>query len=371
MRTELLRELSIVEGVPWNDERVPKAAVIRIEHEYLSRTVEGEVVTKLTVTELSREKLTDKLELRLVEGRPEGVISHSQGSRCARAMPQSGRSSFRGVAGPTSGLWDEELGVDRISFMAGFSTALLPSLCVAWSGLVAPGRNARSRAVCPMWPVPLLSISLRLAGESSVRPHLAHDMKSRRLAAVRRASSKGGQRITLHGGGRRETPRNSNLSESMGGLDMKPLLMNARTAALQLITGAFLSSSLLVSTAAAIEPELQPIYSNIDSNGLCGTANNLCEVPIGQRLIIEHVSGYVFVTKTTDTATSVSLVVTDPQLGLNGAAFHTFIATKVATTGTTITFAFATPFKMMLNPGASFHFSPANAVAVSGYLVKQ
>jgi hypothetical protein len=67
----------------------------------------------------------------------------------------------------------------------------------------------------------------------------------------------------------------------------------------------------------------------------------------------------------------VSIVVTDPQLGLNGAGFHIFVATKVATTGVTITFAFATPFKMMLNPRASFHFSPANAVAVSGYLVKQ
>jgi hypothetical protein len=32
---------------------------------------------------------------------------------------------------------------------------------------------------------------------------------------------------------------------------------------------------------------------------------------------------------------------------------------------------FSTPFKMMLNPGATFQFSPSNAVAVSGYLVKQ
>jgi hypothetical protein len=38
-----------------------------------------------------------------------------------------------------------------------------------------------------------------------------------------------------------------------------------------LVTAAFLSSSLLASPAAAIEPEKQPIFSNIQGGSLCGT----------------------------------------------------------------------------------------------------
>jgi hypothetical protein len=45
--------------------------------------------------------------------------------------------------------------------------------------------------------------------------------------------------------------------------------MNARAVAL--ITAALLSWSLLVSTANAIDPEKQRIYSNIEKTGLCGT----------------------------------------------------------------------------------------------------
>jgi hypothetical protein len=73
--------------------------------------------------------------------------------------------------------------------------------------------------------------------------------------------------------------RSSNLSASMGGLDMNKLmlgaavtLMNARA---QLITAALLSSSLLASPAAAIEPEKQPTFSNIQSGSLCGTHSPL------------------------------------------------------------------------------------------------
>jgi hypothetical protein len=35
------------------------------------------------------------------------------------------------------------------------------------------------------------------------------------------------------------------------------------------------------------------------------------------------------------------------------------------------TYTFSTPFRMMLNSGATFYFSPSNSVAVSGYLVKE
>lgn len=148
----------------------------------------------------------------------------------------------------------------------------------------------------------------------------------------------------------------------------------ARAVALQLITGALLSSSLLSSSAAAIEPEKQPIYSNTLGGLLCGThfppsPPSPCTVPAGQRLIIEHVSGYDFVPTSASTTVAVSLVVTDPALGLNEAAFHTFVATKTNTSGGTDVFAFSTPFRMMLNPGATFYFSAENA-GVSGYLVK-
>ena len=154
-------------------------------------------------------------------------------------------------------------------------------------------------------------------------------------------------------------------------------LMSARAIALRWITAALLLSSLLSSTAAAVEPEKQPIYSNTPGGLLCGTdpfgppLPNPCTVPAGRRLIIEHASGYIFLPTSTDTTVAASLVITDPQLGLNDAAFHTFVATKTATSGGTDVFSFSTPFRMMLHPGATFHFSPADSVAVSGYLVKQ
>ena len=155
--------------------------------------------------------------------------------------------------------------------------------------------------------------------------------------------------------------------------------MNARAVALQLTTAALLASSLLPSTASAFEPEKQPIYVNIISTGLCGTdpfgpfPPAPCPVPAGQRLIIEHVSGYAFLPTSTDTTVAVSIAIKDPQLGLGGVgelAFHTFVATKTNTSGGTDVFSFSTPFRMMLNPGATFYFSPADNVAVSGYLVK-
>jgi hypothetical protein len=153
-------------------------------------------------------------------------------------------------------------------------------------------------------------------------------------------------------------------------------LMNVRTIARQVITAGLLSSFLLSSPAAAIEPEKQPIYVNIEpGSGLCGTPNGACTVPAGQRLVIEHVSGFVIIRNAPDTqtATEVTLTVGDPQLGLNfGNAFHKFIAIRGSTTsgpnGDDTAFTFSTPFKMMLNPGATFQFS--GSVAVSGYLVK-
>ena len=155
-------------------------------------------------------------------------------------------------------------------------------------------------------------------------------------------------------------------------------LMHARAVALQLTLAVLLSSSLLSSTAAAVEPENQPIYSNTTGGLLCGTDSvhpdfppNPCTVPAKQRLIIEYVSGYTFLPTSVDTTAAVSLVITDPQLGLNDAAFHTFVATKTNTSGGTDVFSFSTPLRMMLHPGATFYFSPADSVAVSGYLVKQ
>ena len=78
---------------------------------------------------------------------------------------------------------------------------------------------------------------------------------------------------------------------------------------------------------------------------------------------------------TDQTATEVSLLVNDPQLGLNGGnAFHKFVAVRGSSTsgpnGVDTAFTFSTPFRMMLNPGATFQFN-VNSVAVSGYLVKQ
>ncbi|MGZ8425622.1 MAG: hypothetical protein ACXWYD_11790 [Candidatus Binatia bacterium] len=152
-------------------------------------------------------------------------------------------------------------------------------------------------------------------------------------------------------------------------------MMNARAVAL--ITAALLSSSLLVSTTHALDPEKQRIYSNIEKTGLCGTdpsgafPPSPCTVPSGQRLIIEHVSGYVFLPTSTNTTTGVSIVITDPGLGLSSAAFHNFVATKTFPGPVSDTFSFSIPFKLMLNAGATFYFSPSDNAAVSGYLVKQ
>src|SRR5262249_20489410 len=146
-------------------------------------------------------------------------------------------------------------------------------------------------------------------------------------------------------------------------------LMSVRTLALRLTVAGLLSSSLMSSPAAAVEPEKQPIFVNIELGGpvptLCGTSA-VCTVPPGQRLIIEYVSGFALVRNTTQTATEVSLVVNDPQLGLQaGVAFHTFVATRGSTTsgpnGDDTAFSFSTPFRMMLNPGATFQFVPSNA----------
>jgi len=153
--------------------------------------------------------------------------------------------------------------------------------------------------------------------------------------------------------------------------------MNAKAVAQQLIMAALLSSSLLLSTAEAIDSEKQPTYSNIENNSLCGTdpmgsfPPSPCTVPAGNRLIIEHVSGYVFVPPVADkTTVNVQIVIKDPGLGLSDAAFHSFVATKTDT-GISDTYSFSIPFRMMLHPGATFFFSPTDSVAVSGYLVKE
>jgi hypothetical protein len=142
--------------------------------------------------------------------------------------------------------------------------------------------------------------------------------------------------------------------------------------ALPLIWGsALMISGAVVTTAAAVEPEKQPIYYNVVNGLLCGTAvTNQCKVPTGQRLIIEYVSGFVFANPSSNQTTVVSMAATDPGLGLNGASFHSFVATKVNTTPTTDVFVFATPMKVMLHPGATFYFSNVAGIGVSGYLVK-
>lgn len=149
--------------------------------------------------------------------------------------------------------------------------------------------------------------------------------------------------------------------------------MNARPIAPQLVVAVLLLLSLLSSPAAAIEPEKQPIYSNTPGAILCGTQSTTqCTVPVGQRLIIDHVSGYSFQNASAKTTLAVQLVIMAPALGLNGAAFHTFVATKTNTSNKiTDVFSFSTPFRMMLPPGATFYFSPVVNVAVSGYLVSE
>ena len=46
-----------------------------------------------------------------------------------------------------------------------------------------------------------------------------------------------------------------------------------------------------------------------------------CKVPAGQRLIIEYVSGFVFAPVSSTLTKVVTMAVTDPGLGLNGAGF--------------------------------------------------
>ena len=124
------------------------------------------------------------------------------------------------------------------------------------------------------------------------------------------------------------------------------------------------------SLAGAVEPEKLPIYTNTPGGLLCGTnSTNTCKVPAGKRLIIEYVSGFAFQSLSPNQTTSITMVVTDPALGLNGNSFHTFPATKVNTTSIRDVFAFSAPLKMMLSPNASFYFAPADGIAVSGYLV--
>jgi hypothetical protein len=94
---------------------------------------------------------------------------------------------------------------------------------------------------------------------------------------------------------------------------------------------------------------------NIVNGLLCGTSTtNQCKVPPGQRLVIEYVSGFVFAAPSSSQTTSVTMAVTDPGLGLNGAGFHVFPATKVNTTPTTDVFGFSAPLKMMLHPNSRY-----------------
>jgi hypothetical protein len=134
---------------------------------------------------------------------------------------------------------------------------------------------------------------------------------------------------------------------------------------------AFVISGSAARTAQAVEPEKQPIFANIVNGLLCGTSSaNQCKVPAGQRLIIEYVSGFMFAAPSSSQTMSVTMAVTDQGLGLNGAGFHVFPATKVNTTSTTDVFAFSFPMKMMLHPNATFFFSGVAGISVSGYLVK-
>ena len=104
-------------------------------------------------------------------------------------------------------------------------------------------------------------------------------------------------------------------------------MMLHRGIALLLSATAFFSATFPLSNAAAIEPEKQPIYTNVDivNHTACGIDTAAfspvpCTVPAGQRLIIEHVSGFVLMPASANTTAAVSLIVTDTALGLNGAA---------------------------------------------------
>jgi hypothetical protein len=115
----------------------------------------------------------------------------------------------------------------------------------------------------------------------------------------------------------------------------------------------------------------ETIYANIENGLLKGTSSaNQATVPKGMRLIIEYVSGYIFLPPSPSSSTVVTMAVTDPALGLNGAGFHVFPAIKVNTTPQNDVFAFSAPLRMMLHPGASIYFSGGAGDSVSGYLVK-
>jgi hypothetical protein len=145
--------------------------------------------------------------------------------------------------------------------------------------------------------------------------------------------------------------------------------MNTRSPAARLVLVAA-SMIGLCTTAHAVEPEKQPIFTNTPGGLLCGTsATNQCRVPPGKRLIIEHVSGFVFHPISASVNISVSMAINDPGLGLHGNSFHVFVATKTLTTSLTDVFVFGTPLRMMLHPGATFYFSGVAGVSVSGYLV--
>ena len=141
--------------------------------------------------------------------------------------------------------------------------------------------------------------------------------------------------------------------------------------ALPVIGGlALLMTGSVLTAARAVEPEKQPIYANIAGGLLCGTSSdNQCLVPAKQRLIIEYVSGFIFAPASSAGTSSVTMAITDPALGLNGAGFHIFPATKVNTAGTTDVFASSAPLKVMLHPNATFYFSSVAGISVSGYLL--
>lgn len=118
---------------------------------------------------------------------------------------------------------------------------------------------------------------------------------------------------------------------------------------------ALVISGSVVRSAGSRRTQKQPIYANIVNGLFCGTSNvNQCKVSAGQRLIIAYVPGFTFAPVSSNQITSVTMAVTDQGLGLNGAGFHVFRATKVNITSTTDVFAFSVPMKMMLHPKPLF-----------------
>ncbi|MGA7953702.1 MAG: hypothetical protein WCA07_09300 [Gloeobacterales cyanobacterium] len=149
------------------------------------------------------------------------------------------------------------------------------------------------------------------------------------------------------------------------------LLLGADTAVAQV------SPSVTVNNKAnnpvpIISIEQRTPYSNTIGGLLCGTsAQNQCTVPVGKQLVIEHVSGFIFKSPSGIQTTSTSMVVTDPKLGLQGAGFHIFLATKIdGNQQLTDVYVFGSPFKMVLSPKASYFFSNVAGISVSGYLIK-